>query len=399
MSQRESDVGGVSEGIEERPLDGEIAGHDADSSGDEGEIADYDPNESAKETFDRIVGKDEALDVSGDKDPASEEAKKAGDSLELAPKAPKEKAAKGDEFDPELSPPERLNESQRKLFNNLPKGLRRGFHQMVKDVERGGSQHISQAQAVLKEWAPLREAIAPFAQKWGEMGVGVTAGVLQLAAAQARLTDPKEEVREAEYMKMAQRSKVDIVKLARRILGQQSGDVGENAEASLHPVIGELRDQNKQLLNQYQSLESRLEEQRLEREAAPLLSEMEAVRNEKDPTSGRLKYPALHDDAFLSSVKPLVSELVRNDPNLRYGEALRKAHDIRTKQLFGDSFQASQTRPPASNGTNAQRALSIGSSVRGRPAPSISSVDLEIPAEAAKSAATSLEWFMRGNPR
>jgi hypothetical protein len=400
MPTGERDIEEVQEGLQERFSGQEVEPELEEEVSTDGE--EYDPKESAKDSLERFLGDaapkgEEPLDLSGgkgEKEPENE--------LELDPEKPlKTKGKKPDdlEIDPELLAPARLDEAGQKMFANLPKGLKRAYHKALRDVERGGSQATQQAQAVLKEWQPLREAIHPFAQKWAEMGVGVVPGILQLAAAQARLTDANIEVREAEYLKMAARSKVDIVKLARKITGQQGVESGEIPDVSNHPVISELVAKNNQLSKYYESLQSKLDEQQIERQAAPLLAEMEAVRNEKDPASGRLKYPALHDEVFLDSVKTLVSELVRDNPNLSYPDALRKGHDIRMKQMLGESFQAGVTRFPVSNGNNTHRALSAGMSVRGRTSPAMSAIEPEIPTDIGRDTKKSLEWFLRGNSR
>lgn len=355
----------------------------------------YDPKESAAETLERFLGdkgEEKTDDLSGDKDPAQEKSELDG-LLDEKPKAPKQELA--EDVDPELLPPERFSAKAKQAFINAPKGVRRELNRAVKDLEAMASRTNQEAHAVLREWSPLREAIQPFASKWAEMGVGVVPGVLQLAAVQQKLTDPNEQVREAEYLKLAARSRIDIVKLAKLEQQRRGIPLSEDGGINTHPAFQQ-QQQDSPLLSKLQSLESQIEQLTLEREVAPLVSEMEQVRNEKDPTTGRLLRPALQDEAFLNSVKPLVSEKVRTVPGLSYGEALKQAHDERLKQILGDSYLASPSRSPAST-QQTNRALGAGFSVRGRSAPSLTSSEVEIPDAVGRDAKASLAWFLNNS--
>lgn len=405
MSTGREILEGEGEGESVGLLREETSGAGGDDNGNEGVAETYDPKESALETAERLLGD---IEPEPDALPGREGEKakdpEAEDSTKLEAKADRQRGKDGkfqkaeakdpldEDLDPLLNVPARANAQQAKLFNNLPKGLKRAVNQWISDSESGAGRVVQQANEVIREWAPLREAITPFAHKWAEMGVGVVPGILQLAAVQSRLTDPNEQTREAEYLKLAKRSKVDIVKLARRILGQEGGDASGIPDLSQHPVMEQILP----LRSELDALKSQLETQRIEREAAPLLAKMEAVRNEVDQATGRWKYPLLQNETTLNSVKTLVRELVRDTPGLSYPDALRKAHDIRMREIFGESFQASPARPPAPRETNTHRAPSVGFSVRGRPAPTASALEPEMPEHARRDAKSSLEWFLRG---
>lgn len=355
----------------------------------------YDPKESAAETLERFLGDKipgESEEIQGNKDKAQELEPEGLLDEKPAPK----KEELGEDIDPELLPPDRFDARAKQAFMNAPKGVRRALNRAVRDLEGMATRTNQEAHQVLREWAPLREAIAPFASKWAEMGVGVVPGVLQLAAVQQKLTDPNEQVREAEYLKLAQRSRIDIVKLAKLEQQRRGIPLAEDGGINTHPAFQQ-QDVNSPLLQEVQSLKSQLEQLSLEREVAPIVAEMEAVRNEKDPTSGNWKYPALQNETFLNSVKPRVSELVGTSPGLSYGQALRQAHDEMIQSLLGDSYRASPSRLPASTNTHTNRALGAGFSVRGRPAPSLRSSEAEIPDAIGKDAKASLEWFMNNS--
>jgi hypothetical protein len=100
-----------------------------------------------------------------------------------------------DDLDPELQPPERLSSKAKVIFNNLPKTLKREFHKAVKDVEAGGTKAITEArteaQREMADARHIKEAVLPFAKEWADRGFTVPQGIMQLARAQQKLTDPK----------------------------------------------------------------------------------------------------------------------------------------------------------------------------------------------------------------
>lgn len=388
MSTREQDAEGISGGVEERLSDGETAG-----AGPEGDNEPVNPNESAKETLERFLGDAATTDeqLPGDKGEKESEPEETEAPREVAPKAQKGKAPK-DDFDPELLPPERLSERGRKAFQNLPPGLRREVHKSVREVEAMATRATQEARAELKEWAPLREAIAPIARRWADFGISLPQGMLQLASVQEKLTDKNYEVREQQLLKLSRQSKVDLVKLARKIVADQGDPDGDAEQFAAHEHRAKSRDENTELANRLRNLESQSEQARL----APLLHEMETVRNEKDPASGQLLRPALQDETFLNSVKPLVSEELGSAPEITLGEAFKRAYERRMRMVFGESWQPVRTRIPAPNSTNNTRALTAGISVRGRTAPTASAMEPEVPAEVGTDTKRSLEYFLNG---
>lgn len=395
MGARSMPTGKRDDGELEERIETGSSSEEADGTVETTEEEFYDPKESAAETLERFLGDKipgETEDIQGDKDKAKEGLEPDG-LLDEKPAPKKEEL--GEDIDPELLPPERFDAKAKQAFMNSPKGVRRALNRAVRDLEGMATRTNQEAHSVLREWAPLREAIQPFASKWAEMGVGIVPGVLQLAAVQQKLTDPNEQVREAEYLKLAERSRIDIVKLAQLEQQRRGIPLAEDGGINTHPAFQQ-QGVNSPLLSKVQALESQLEQLSLEREVAPIVSEMEAVRNEKDPTTGNWKYPALQNETFLNSVKPRVSELVGTSPGLSYGQALRQAHDEMISNLLGDSYRASPNRLPASTNTQ-NRALGAGFSVRGRPAPSLSPSELEIPDAVGKDAKSSLAWFLNNS--
>jgi hypothetical protein len=67
-----------------------------------------------------------------------------------------------------------------------------------------------------------------------------------------------------------------------------------------------------------------------------------------DPASGEYRFPELHDEEFLESTKPIVKMLRRKDPNMSFGEAVKRAHASLTGQGYSPISQAT-TAPTLSN--------------------------------------------------
>lgn len=392
MSTGREEISGVQEETESSGL----LDTDAPEIGGDNE---YNPKESAAQTAERILKGDADDQVRGEgKDNEKIEASDVETKGEV--KQVRGEKGKGDDLDPELSPPERLNAAERKLFINLPTGLRRGLHRMVKNLEAGSSKSHQEYTAKAQEVQSLRDAAMPFAGEWAEKGRTVPQAIAELGAFQRKLSHADLNVREETYLKLAKQSKIDLVKLANRVMGN-TGETNTHSnnlpDISNHPLVNELKTEINSLREQIapvQSLYQQQIDQQFNREVDSIVSEVETVRNEIDPTTGNSRYPELFDQVFLDRVKPLVSELRRNVPGMSWGGAYKEAHRLTTGR--GNPQQANQTRPPAStNGNTNNIAQRAAISVRGKATPSIGTIDLDPPPEALKSAQATMDWVMR----
>lgn len=318
------------------------------------------PGESARETakreFEKLANADK---------PKEEEVQKAED--------PKKKLL--EDIDPELLPPERLRAQERQLFNNLPKGLKRGMHRMIKDLEGMTTRSTQEHARETNEIRGFKEAIAPFASQWAEQKVSWTEGTLALARAQERLTNPKTSYET--YVKLG----VDLG----HIPADQADQILQN-HPQAQTAAQSYQDPNVSALQQeVLALKQEREQERIQLAAQPIIEQMRVVQQEVDPATGRYRYPELHNGEYLLSLRPRIEELRRNDPNLSYGEALREANDRHKQSIFGYSSPVApqQVRTLASN--NQQRAAQAAVTVRGRSAPTIPGQhDIQPPASALR---------------
>jgi len=345
-------------------------------------------NESAGETAKRVY---EELQRDGE---ADEEEKHGTQALQNTPQKTigKRKSTGTEDFDPELSPPERLKVHEKEMFNNLPKGLKRAYSRSLKDMEglTGRTQNEAARQAA--KYREIEEVVSPLVVEWGELGLSPSQGMRELVSAQKRLTDPKLEVREKAFRKMAAGCGMQHILSASN--NSNGGAQDAASDISNNPVIKRLEHENLLLRQKLDPIISN-HHQALSRQARDganaNIASMEAVRDEVDARTGKYLRPELHDDAFIDRAGSLVSELMKTVPGRTAGEALRLAHLAITS---GNLYAANQTKPFANNNSSInQRATQAAVSVRGKSAPVISTDELgEIPESALKTPTDTARW-------
>lgn len=346
----------------------------------EGEV--YDPNETARETTERIFKELKEGKSNGN---TGEEGQTQAKTEAPKDTNIKEKEEPDDKFDPELTPPERLKDRAKVMFNNLPKGLKREFHRAIREIEAGGTRVVQDAHRALGEVKSITEAVAPFATKWAERGFTIPAGIAALCAAQERLSNPETSLQK--YLELgAELGHIDALPDQIKQYAQQYQNQRQNTNILQNPEFQSLQERQEEIIEI-------LRHQQLN----PIVSEMEAVRQEVDPASGRPRYPELADESYLLSLKTRVSEIVRHDPNISYADALRAAADERRQLWFGYSSNSEQTRiPTANNNQQKQRAVNAAVSVRGKTNSSVNGdYSIDPPPEALISPRATAEWALR----
>lgn len=350
-------------------------------------------DESARETTARVLkelesGKTDAEISAPKEEKGVKTVKPAQDSEDTVDPA---QVAKELEIDPELVPPARLDAREQQVFNNLPKTLKRAFSRSIKNLEGMTTREKQELARATQEARGVTEAVQPFAAKWGSQGFTVPSAVAALAAAQERLTNPETGLQT--FIAMGKDLGFDLDHVAAVARGEVA--LPQQQAITQHPEF-------RQLQQTVTTLQSEREQAQLQAVAAPIAEEMRAVQHEIEPSTGNYRYPELHDDNYLESLKPLVSTLVRTVPNLGYGEALRRAHY--SMQGQGASAQTQQTRLPAAQQQNQQttpgafqpqRAVSAAVTVRGASAPSVSKGTIgQPPPEALKDARATARWAL-----
>jgi hypothetical protein len=330
--------------------------------------------ESVRETVERAhaeLSKD-AGSKDGDKETQGQSAEKADPGLKT-----------DDKFDPELSPPQRLNAQQKEMFNNLPKGLKRAFHRAIRDQESHFTRTQQELVPKLREYQSIDEVVSPFLQEWAAQGVSKSQAIAQLVGVHAALKDPAQKV--SKFRWLMQNCGITREEL---LGGEQEVSAAGVPNIEAHPVVQQLRNeiqslqqQTAPILDSYSSAQSALEEQQIR--AAQ--TEMSAVLDEKDAT-GRYLFPQLHDADFLQNrARPLVSALVENTPGLGYGQALKMAHDILVYGKPRDFGAVHQTKPPQQSITHS-RQIAPSPSIRGRSASASAGSSGELPYVKGESA-------------
>jgi hypothetical protein len=329
--------------------------------------------ESARETVARELEK--LKNSNGQESEATEQ--KADSEKQVKPQ---QEAQKQERIDPDLAAPERLPAGQKAIFDKLPKGLKREANKLFKAYE--GS--LTQAQQEAAKNRAIQEAIAPYIPEWGMRGVSPAQGIAQLAAAQAKLTNPDKSIRKNSFKLLMRQSGLTAQDLA-----DDGEQVSRTQEAS--PVISQLQDKIQQLESYIGSQQATNEQAQVK----PIIDELESVRQEIDETSGDYRYPELHNEAFLQqTVKPLVSAIKGSVAGISWADALRKAYEISTGRKPAESFQSNQTRLHAAAMKPQTRAIAPVS-VRGKSISSASTLDnSEPPPEALMDARATTAWAL-----
>lgn len=382
-------MAGIQKETEIEETTGELGNEDLEIKEDIETNDNEDPykNETAAETTRRVY---EELQRAGEKD--EEEAHPTNKDDNKPVKETKAKKVKEDEFDPELSPPERLKVHEKEMFNNLPKGLKRAYHRSIKDLESMTGKTQDEASKLAQKYKEIEAVVEPLAVDWGELGLSPAQGMRELVSAQKKLTDPKPAVREAAFRRMAQGC--GLGHILRSSEDGQYQPVNQAPDISAHPEVVALKNEILQLRQNLNPIASNYQQQidRQNQEMADSnTASMKAVRDEIDPRTGKYLRPELHDDGFINRVGPLVKALMEAVPGRTAGEALAIAHS----QVTGNLYQTPQAKPLASSNSNIinQRAAQAAVSVRGKAAPSVSPESLgEPPASALKTPRDTAQW-------
>lgn len=286
-----------------------------------------------------------------------------------------------EDFDPELEPPARFNGRAKQLFNNLPKGLKRELNKTVRDLEALGTrERQAEKQQIEQERqsvSAIHAAVAPYLPKWERPAAQAIA---ELAAAHEKLTNPETSFRE--YVKLGQLLGHDVSHYTQQLEQKDPSFI----DVTSNPAIKSVIDTNNKLMQWKQQIEA----QQTRQDADRIFSELESVRQERDPASGRQRWPELYDEVSLQRVKSLVSVMVGNGTATSYADAARKA----VIALRGDSspqpsIPINRNSLPAAESSRPSAALSV----RSRSAPAVGNqLTSEPPPEALGNVRSTTEW-------
>lgn len=336
--------------------------------------SEYVKGESADKTAERLLkGKPEA-ELSGDEAETPQE----------KPQVIKRKGKKGKEepeaYDPELQPPQTWNAYEQQLFNKLPKDIKKVVARREYERERQIGQKAQQLAEREKQVRGLEEAISPYITEWGQRGLTAPQALAEFGAVQRMLTN--EETKLETYARLGQNIGVS----PEEVIAFRDGEGQAPKQRGPAPEVAQLQGQLGQL-------QSYIEQQDAQRRIAPIVAELDSVRQERD-AAGNFNYPELFDPAFIERIKPLVLGRLNAHPGLSLGDALKLTHYEITGRQANGSASGNQTRLSGTQSTN-NRAAQAAVSVRGRSAPLANGSELEAPPEAYKDARASMDWVMR----
>lgn len=347
------------------------------------------PEESAKLALEEIVNEN-----AGSEDGEEKENEVSGPESEHPQQdavAPQDAAPVEEDF----TPPARLSDSEKSLFNRLPKKLKPAVARMFKEhqahftrTQQEAAKHMRAYQQAEQNSRHVLEAVRPYYVSHPELAErGITEGglVTMLIAAHQKLSNP--QTARKEYIELGKSLGFDVGALE----GGEQGGVKE-FEIEKHPKFIALQNQVHQSL-------SRQQQWYTEQQAAPIAAELTAIQREIDPRTNNYAYPELQDQWFINSVKPLVSAAVRNNPGLSYGDALKQVI-LEKRQQYGFSNGSNQARLPVNGNQQPNRAVSAAVSVRGRSPTngraSVSDADIPRGETPEQSAWAALEDIRRG---
>lgn len=310
------------------------------------------PEESAKAALEELEQANP-----GSEDGEEKENAEAGSELQHAEGPVEEAPSIADE---DFTPPARLSDSERGLFNRLPKKLKPAVARMFKEHQAHFTRTQQEASKVIKAYQQAEansrhalEAVRPYYVSHPELAQrGITEGsfISMLVAAHQKLSDPK--TARSEYIELGKSLGFNV-----GIDGENGGAQVQDFDIDKHPKFVALQNQLSQVISTQQQWAT-------QSQAAPIVAELTAIQQEIDPRTNNYAYPELQDQWFINSVKPLVSETVRNNPGVSYGEALKRVIWSK-RQQYGFSSGSNQARLPVNNNQN-NRAVSAAVSVRGR---------------------------------
>lgn len=332
--------------------------------------------ESVRDTTERIFKKLQAK-AKGERNQDGTDSEKQTDPAEQ-----KANDQPIEDFDPELEPPSRFSNRAKQLFSNLPKGIKRELNKTVRDLEALGTRERQTEKQQLEQErqsvSAIHAAVAPYLPKWQ---LPAAQAIAELASAHEKLTNPETSFRE--YVKLGQLLGHDVSHYTRQLAQKVPSFIDVTSDPAIKSVI----ETNNQLMEWKQQIEA----QQTRQDADRIYSEIESVRQERDPASGRQRWPELFDEVFLQSAKPLISAMVGNGAATSYADAARKA----VIALRGDSSPQPSipTSRPSLPAAESTRAPSAALSVRSRSAPAVGNQSTtEPPPEVLGNVRSTTEW-------
>lgn len=307
-------------------------------------------------------------------------------------------------IDPDDIPPERFDAEEKAMYQRLPKVARRSVKKHIKGIESWAGRKVQEASVEVQkargETREIMEVARPYIQDIYARGMSIPQAMARLLSTHAQLTHQDENERTKRWLEIGMESSVSPKVLQQIQNLVQAGELSPNTVQN--PEIKELREN-------YERVNSQLQEWQLQQQASPIAAEMRTVIDKVDPVTKQPLYPELQNGS-LGVARPLVEELVNRVPGISYAQALEcsvlglradsssyeAAYQEACRAFYTGNFnQPSPSRPPTSTISTQQRAVSAGFSARGNSAGSSQNQgDFgKIPDWARKDATSTARWI------
>lgn len=267
----------------------------------------------------------------------------------------------GKVVDPDLQPHSNLPAALHKDFNNLPEGLKRHANKIFKTAQADYTRNMQAVSEIRQKAEPIISTAQNYIRSnnlQDDKGVTYTEQRLfnELLDAHHNIVLDKDRT----IAGMIQRTGASPENISAYLRGENPSGVDIQR-------IPEIRSLQSTVSTLQQRLDAR-DQAETQARIAPRTQAFFDVISEKDPATGEHLRPELLDEAFIADAKPAVDRLLRVDPDLSPGEALKRVYAT----MIGREYSTNTTpRPVPTRQPNQfqQRAKAAAVSVRGRIAP------------------------------
>lgn len=260
-----------------------------------------------------------------------------GKELEQAPEAPKQQLQK-------LDPPEQWSVEDKEYFNKQDPVWQRNALKWFTEARSNATKLAQELYQRRKPYEEIEKVAERYVKDWGRSGLTPTQGIIQaLSFYNDLLTNRSQAL--AHLQEITGMSPEQFFNT--QAPQQQAGPPAVPAhltEQGLRSMIETVLGQSSQQQAVYQAQ-----------------AEVDQVRRQVDPMTGKYLYPELHDPAHTRGLETLVEDLRRTEPGISWAEATKRAIHVR-RMLQGQQSQSG----PLPNSEQLDRARAAAVSVKSR---------------------------------
>ena len=297
----------------------------------------------------------------------------------------------------ELKAPGTWNAEEKEAFNKADPKVKAAVARREQELHSLATRKAEEASQAVKDNDHIKQAVRPYlSQNPHILEAGYTEGsfISALVGAHMQLQNP--ETRVNKWLAIGKEVGIDeeTIQELNDILSEGGNfqSQNQNVDISNHPDFIALQNRLQPLESSYRQAS----QQQIEQKTQSVVQEMQAVIDEVDQ-NGSYVYPRAHDADFIQKVRPLVAGQIENEPNLPYGEALKRAYMALyglPQQTNSNAIKPTTDISSYQNNNFNNRANAAAVSVRGKTPTSVNvNGDEEVPAEYLKSAKLTARYF------